>query len=191
VTTNPGPDRRGNIPYCTLTTVSESPIRAGLIYAGTDDGSVQVTRDGGQAWTRITTGLPPKWVSRVTASRHDEATVYVSLTGFREDDFSTYLFVSNDYGRTWRSIAANLPAESVNVVAEDPTQPGVLYIGTDLGVYASIDAGRSWNSLCHRLPTAAVHDLVVHPRDNELVIGTHGLSVFVLDVRPIQAAAAR
>lgn len=191
LTTNPGPDRRGNIPYGTLTTVSESPIRAGLIYAGADDGSVQVTRDGGQTWTRITTGLPPKWVSRVTASRHDEATVYVSLTGFREDDFSSYLFVSNDYGRTWRSIAANLPAESVNVVAEDPTQTGVLYIGTDLGVYASIDAGRSWHSLCHRLPTAAVHDLVVHPRDNELVIGTHGLSVFVLDVRPIQAAAAR
>jgi len=190
LSTNPGPERQGNIPYGTLTTVSESPLRPGVIYAGTDDGNVQVTRDGGKSWTLIVRGLPSKWVSRVTASGHEAGTVYVALTGFREDDFRTYLFKSNDYGRTWASITGNLPDEPVNVVKEDPKKAGILYIGTDLGVYATLDGGATWVSLCNSLPTAAVYDLVVHPRDGELVIGTHGRSIFVLDVGPIRNRAS-
>ncbi|MEZ5320058.1 MAG: hypothetical protein R2752_21840 [Vicinamibacterales bacterium] len=191
LTSDPGPDRQGNIPFGTLTSVSESPRVAGLIYTGADDGTVQVTRDGGRSWTRVTEGLPSKWVSRVTASRHDDATVYLSLTGFREDDFATYLYRSGDYGRTWTSIAANLPAEPVNVVQEDPRWPGVLYVGTDLGVYVTLDDGRSWQSLSAGLPTTPVYDLVVHPRDLDLVIGTHGRSIFVLDVASIRPPSGR
>jgi photosystem II stability/assembly factor-like uncharacterized protein len=187
LSTDPEPDRRGNIPYGTLTSVSESPLQPGLIYAGTDDGHVQVTRDGGKTWTLITKGLPSKWVSRVTAGRFEPGTVCVSFTGFREDDFKSYLFLSRDYGQTWTSISAGLPAESVNVVQEDPTASGILYIGTDLGVYASLDFGKTWLSLCSNLPSCAVYDLVIHPRDGELVIGTHGRSIFVLDVKPIRA----
>lgn len=190
LSTDPGPERQGNIPYGTLTTVSESPLRPGVIYAGTDDGNVQVTRDGGKTWTLIVRGLPSKWVSRVTASGHEAGTVYAALTGYREDDFRTYLFKSTDYGRTWTSIAGNLPDEPVNVVKEDPKKAGILYIGTDLGVYATLDGGATWASLCNSLPTAAVYDLVVHPRDGELVIGTHGRSIFVLDVGPIRNRAS-
>jgi photosystem II stability/assembly factor-like uncharacterized protein len=190
LSTNPGPDRQGNIPYGTLTTVSESPLQPGVIYAGADDGNLQVTRDGGKTWTLIVRGLPSKWVSRVTASGHEAGTVYAALTGFREDDFRTYLFKSTDYGRTWVSIAGNLPDEPVNVVKEDPKNEGILYIGTDLGVYVTLDGGATWVSLCNSLPTAAVYDLVVHPRDGELVIGTHGRSIFVLDVAPIRDRAS-
>jgi photosystem II stability/assembly factor-like uncharacterized protein len=190
LSTDPGPERQGNIPYGTLTTVSESPLQPGVIYAGTDDGNVQVTRDGGKTWTLIVQGLPSKWVSRVTASGHEAGTVYAALTGYREDDFRTYLFKSTDYGRTWTSIAGNLPDEPVNVVKEDPEKEGILYIGTDLGVYATLDGGATWVSLCNSLPTAAVYDLVVHPRDGELVIGTHGRSIFVLDIAPVRERAS-
>ena len=114
--------------------------------------------------------------------------MYVSHTGFREDDFEKYLFVSNDFGATWRSLTDGLPSEPINVVREDPRNPKVLYVGTDLGVYVSLDLGTTWHSLCTNLPTTPVHDLVVHPRDREIVIGTHGRSVFVMDARPIQDA---
>jgi photosystem II stability/assembly factor-like uncharacterized protein len=158
-----------------------------MIYAGTDDGNIQVTRDGGATWTLVRAGLPVKWVSRVTASQYEIGTVYAALTGYREDDFSAYLYISKDYGKTWTSIAGNLPAEPVNVVREDPEKPGILYIGTDLGVYVTLDGGKAWQSLCNGLPAAAVYDMVVHPRDGELVAGTHGRSIFVLDVKPIRA----
>ena len=186
LTTNPGTDKQGNVPYGTQTTISESPIKESLIYVGTDDGNIQVTRDGGKSWTLIKAGLPSKWVSRVTASRYDQGTVYVALTGYREDDFEKYLFMSTDFGQTWISIARNLPAESINVVKEDPKKEQILYVGTDLGVYVSLNRGKTWHSLCNHLPTTPVHDLVIHPRDDELVIGTHGRSCFILDVKPIQ-----
>ena len=187
LSTNPGPEKQGNVPFGTLTTLSESPLQAGLIYAGTDDGNVQVTWDGGATWTLVRAGLPVKWVSRVTASQYESGTVYAALTGYREDDFSTYLYVSKDYGKTWKSIAGNLPAEPVNVVREDPEKPGILYAGTDLGAYVTLDGGKAWHSLCNTLPAAAVYDMAVHPRDGELVAGTHGRSIFVLDVKPIRA----
>jgi len=186
LSTNPGPERRGNIPHGACTTISESPIKPGLIYIGTDDGNIQVTQNDGQSWKKINTGPSGKWVTRVTASKYEEETVYACLTGYREDDFEKYLYVSTDYGKTWKSIAGNLPSEPVNVIKEDPQNKNVLYVGTDLGAYTSIDRGKSWISLCNNLPTTPVYDLVVHPRDNELVIGTHGRSIFVLDVNHIQ-----
>ncbi|MEW6456684.1 MAG: glycosyl hydrolase [Acidobacteriota bacterium] len=186
LTTNPGPERQGDVPYGTITTISESPIKPGLIYVGTDDGNVYITQNDGVTWTKINKGLPDKWVSRVVASRYEEGTVYVSLTGYRDDDFEKYLFMSTDFGKTWKSIASNLPSESINVIREDPRNKNILYAGTDLGIYISIDRGKTWNSLRNNLPTTPVHDLIVHPRDNELVIGTHGRSVFVLNVENIQ-----
>jgi len=104
------------------------------------------------------------------------------------DDFSPYVFRSDDQGKTWRSIATGLPLEPVNVIHEDPHVKDLLYLGTTLGVYASVDGGASWQSLCNNLPTTSVHDLFVHPRDNELVIGTHGRSVFVMDVSSITSS---
>jgi len=158
-----------------------------LIYVGTDDGNVQVTCDDGISWTDIRDGLPDKWVSRVRVSQHEIGTVYVSLTGYREDDFEKYLYMSRDFGKTWESIVGNLPSESINVIGEDPRDKDILYVGTDLGVYITIDRGKTWISLCNNLPTTAVHDLIVHPRENELVIGTHGRSVFILDVENIRS----
>ncbi|MBN1274025.1 MAG: hypothetical protein JXB26_17315 [Candidatus Aminicenantes bacterium] len=184
------PEEQGDVAHCTITTLTESPMKSGLIYAGTDDGLVHVTRDGGQNWTRITEGLPQKkWVSRLEASAFDEGTVYLSLNGYRDDDFSIYLFKSTDCGTTWSDISGNIPGAPVNVVREDPKNSKVLYVGTDLGVYASTDGGSTWNVLGGNLPTTFVHDLVIHPRDNDLVAATHGRGIWVLkssDVAAIQ-----
>ena len=191
LTTDPGPERRGNVPFGTITTLSESPLDPALLYVGTDDGNVQVTRDGSASWTLVDAGLPEKWVTRVTASAHRRGTVYLTQSGYVQDDFAAYVFRSDDFGATWTSLAANLPAEPVNVLREDPTDERILYLGTDLGVYVSLDRGGAWHSLCATLPTTPVRDLVVHPRDGELVIGTHGRSVWVLDVAPVRAFAER
>lgn len=183
------PAEQGNIPFGTLTTLSESSLQQGLIYAGADDGYIHLTRDDGGNWTRIDDGLPDLWVSRVEASRHQMGTVYVSLTGYREDDFSTYLYASDDFGESWRSIASNLPMEPVNVVREDPADPDILYVGTDLGVFVSVDRGGSWRSLSATVPTTPVYDLVIHPRDGEIVIGTHGRSVWVAELEAVRGWA--
>jgi photosystem II stability/assembly factor-like uncharacterized protein len=166
--------------------LSESSLQAGLLFAGTDDGNLFVTRDDGKSWDAISEGLPHYNFTRVIASPHREQTVFVTLTGMGRDDFSAYVFRSDDQGANWRSISEGLPLESVNVIREDPHVRDQLYIGTDLGVYVSVDGGSSWQSLCSNLPTTSVHDLVVHPRENELVIGTHGRSVYVLDVSTLQ-----
>lgn len=187
LTTQPGPEKQGNVPYGTITTLSESPIDPGLLFAGTDDGLVWMTRNDGIKWDRINSGLPGKWVSRVEASSADPGTVYVSLTGYREDDFETYLFRSQDYGKTWTSLAEGLPAQQYNVIRDDPKDPDILYVGSDQGgVFMSPDKGSSWVSLCADLPTVAVHDIAVHPRDREMVIATHGRSFFKLDLIPVQ-----
>ena len=185
LTTSPPPEKQGDVPYGTITTISESPSKVGLLYVGTDDGNIHVTTDDGTSWTKISDDLPKKWVTRVAASMHDDRTVYATLTGYHEDDFSTYVFVSGDSGRTWKSIAANLPAESVNVIREDPDDADILYIGTDLGIYVSLDKGGRWQSLCSNLPTTSVHDIAIHQSERELVIGTHGRSAFVLDIKSI------
>ncbi|MGI9467053.1 MAG: WD40/YVTN/BNR-like repeat-containing protein [Rubripirellula sp.] len=186
LSSNPGPERQGNVPFGTITDISESPLKKGLLYAGTDDGQLHVTQNDGGTWANINQGLPNRWVSRVVASKYDEATVFVSLTGYRKDDFESYLFMSTDFGKTWNSIVSNLPAESINVIREDPTDKDILYVGTELGAYCSIDKGNTWHSLCSTLPTCAVHDLEVHAGTGDLVAGTHGRSVFVLPAKEIQ-----
>ena len=169
-----------------FTMLTESPLRPGMLAGGTEGGRLWLSTDDGAQWRRIDTGLPKKWVSRVTLSARDAATIYVSFTGFREDDTRPYVFASNDTGRTWRSIAANLPAEAVNVIKEDPTNADMLYVGTDLGVYVSRDRGGSWESLNATLPSTPVQDLTVQSRESELVIGTYGRGAWVLDLAPIR-----
>jgi photosystem II stability/assembly factor-like uncharacterized protein len=180
-------ENRGDVPYATLTTIDESSLRFGLLWAGTDDGNVWVTNDGGAAWSDVGAGLPrDRWVTRIEASRALEERAYLSLAGYRDDDSTAYLYVTEDLGATWTSIAANLPAEAINVVREDPVNADVLYVGTDRGVYVSLDRGGEWQALPGALPNVPVHDLIVHPRDRELVAGTHGRSIWVIDALPIQ-----
>ncbi len=180
-------EMRGDVPFATLTTISESPLEFGVLWAGTDDGYVHMSDDGGREWHDVSAGLPKdRWVSRVEASRHERGRAYLSLNGYRDDDTTAYLYVTEDSGATWSSIAAGLPAEAVNVVREDPVNQDVLYAGTDRGAYVSFDRGTAWQALPAGLPNVPVHDLVVHPRERELVAGTHGRSIFILDALPIQ-----
>lgn len=177
----------GDVPYGTLSSLHESPLRFGLLYAGSDDGLVHVSKDGGYSWTNISTGLPENyWVSRVQASAFKEGVVYVSLNGYRWDNFSSMLYVSEDYGQSWKRIGTDLPAEPINVVREDPHQAGLLYVGTDHGLYVSLNNGQSFMALNNGLPAVAVHDLVVHPRENHLLVGTHGRSLYLADVSVLQ-----
>jgi len=182
----------GDIPYHTLFAISESPLTAGLIYAGTDDGRVWVTRDGGKAWQEITAGLAlRKWVSRVVASQYDAATIYLTQNGKRDDDVVPYVWKSTDYGKTWTDISKGIPLGPVNVIREDPVDRNILYAGTDLGVYVTTDGAKTWQTLGSNLPSAYVHDLIVHPRDNMIVIATHGRGMWALDANPINGKDKR
>ena len=161
----------GNIQFCTITALDESPIVRDLLYAGTDDGNVWVTKDGGKNWTKLNDrikGNPGFWVSRVVASRHQPGTAYVTYTGLRADDFRPFVYKTTDFGETWTSIAGNLPNKSVNVVREDPRNPDLLYVGAEFGLFVSIDGGRTWNDLHNNMPTQPVYDLQIHPRENDL-----------------------
>ncbi len=173
---------RGDVRYQTLFTVSESPLKYGLIYAGTDDGRLWVTKDGGKAWTEITAGLAPgKWMSRVVASGYELGTVYLTQNGKRDDDFTPYVWKSADYGKTWTSLAKGIPVGPVNVIREDPVRKDILYVGTDMGVYVATDGGKTWQVLGGNLPTVYALDLVIHPRDNVVVVATHGRGMWALD----------
>ena len=181
----------GDIPYHTLFALSESPLKYGLLYAGTDDGRAWMSRDG-ESWKEITAGLAPgRWISRVVASAHELATVYLAQNGKRDDDFTPYVWLSDDYGKTWIDIAKGIPFGPVNVVREDPVDPKVLYIGTDGGVFVTKDRGKTWEALGSGLPTVYVHDLVVHPRDNIVVIATHGRGMWALDANPVNGKDKR
>ena len=195
LTTN-DPDKIGrNVPFCTITSISESPITAGVIWVGTDDGKVWVTRNHGGAWTDLTSAIATagapieRWVSRVFASPHDPATAFVSKNGFRNDDFTPYLYKTTDYGKTWTTITANLPTGAINVVVQDRKNRNLLFVGTDIGVFVSIDGGASWTRFKANLPTVAVHDLTIHPRENDLVLGTYGRGFWVGDISPLQDLA--
>jgi photosystem II stability/assembly factor-like uncharacterized protein len=179
--------RMGRTPYAinhqAITAIDESLITKGVLYVGTDDGRVWSTMNDGGAWTEITKGLPERvHVSRLVASKYDAGTVYITMSDRREDNIKPYLFRSTDYGKTWTALVTDLPASPVNVVREDPKNANILYCGTDLGVYISKDKGKSWQSIQGNLPaTVSVNDLFVHPRDYNLVIGTYGRGVWVLD----------
>lgn len=179
--------KQGDVPYGTLTTISESPLKFGLIYTGSDDGLIYVTKDGGSNWERISDPLPQNfWISRVVASKFDTSTVFVSLNGYRWDNFEPLLFKSTDYGKTWIQLGKNLPYEPINVVAEDPLNQNIIYVGTDHGIYASLNGGEIFYPISKNFPFAPVHDLVIHPRDRELVIATHGRSIYKADVKHLQ-----
>jgi Sortilin, neurotensin receptor 3, len=170
----------GKIPYGTITTIAESPIKFGLLYVGTDDGNVQVSKDGGYTFVNIGKNLPQNlWVSRVAASAHKEGRVYVTLNGYRYDNFTPWLFVSEDYGTTWQNIGADLPAEPLNVVKEDLKNENIIYVGSDNGLYVSFNKGNKFMSMGNQLPRVPIHDLVIQERENELVVGTHGRSIYV------------
>ncbi len=183
-------EKKGDIPFQTIFTISESPLKFGVIYAGTDDGRVWMTKNSGADWNEINKGLPyRKWVSQIEASLFDEGTVYMTQNGKHDDDFAAYVWKSEDYGQTWIDISANIPCGPVNVIREDPQNENILYVGTDFGVYVSLNGGESWESLPGELPTTYVHDLVIHPRDDIAVIGTHGRGMWALDVRLIRDVA--
>ncbi len=182
----------GNVPYCTITTIAESPIDGDMLLVGTDDGNVQWSNDGGENWTNMANRFPLRpadwWCTRVELSRHDRDTAYVSFSGYRDDDFRPFVFKTTDGGETWQTIISGLPSFGpVNVVKEDAHNPNLLYCGTDFGTFVSLDAGEHWAELTNNCPHVAVHDLFVHPRENELVIGTHGRGFFIVDVEPLQA----
>jgi hypothetical protein len=177
----------GDVPHSTIKDVSESPLKFGLIYCGADDGRMTMTPDGGNTWIDIPTPQPEKWISRVVASKYDENTVYVSQSGYREDDWSAYLWKSTDQGKTWTSIAGNLPAETINVVREDPKDKNILYVGTDLGVFITFDGGATWETLNGGISHLPVHDMQIQEREDDLVIATHGRGILVLNLKTIKS----
>ncbi|MFC6996089.1 WD40/YVTN/BNR-like repeat-containing protein [Rufibacter roseus] len=180
--------RLGDVGYGTLTSIEESPKRFGLLYVGSDDGLIHVSRDGGYTWAKISDKLPQNmWVSSLAASSEDEGTVYATLNGYRWDDFTPYLYVSQDYGKTWKRIGTNLPKEPLNVVKEDPKNPNLLYVGSDNGLYVSLDKGQTFQAMGGEdLPSVAVHDLAIHPRENDLIVGTHGRSIYIGNLAHLQ-----
>jgi photosystem II stability/assembly factor-like uncharacterized protein len=190
----------GYTSYGYIVTIAESPMVPGILWAGTDDGNVQVSRDGGATWTNVAKNVPvlaekfreTYHINRVEPSRYDAGTCYLAVDGHRFDDLKPYLFVTRDYGATWSSIVGNLPAMgTVNVVREDPKNKDLLYVGTEFGLYISIDAGKEWRKFMSGLPTVRVDDILVHPRDNDLIIGTHGRGIYILDdITPLQQLAS-
>ena len=175
----------GTADFGNITTLDESPLRAGLLATGSDDGVIAVSRDGGQTWTRtekFPTVPETTYVSRVAFSRHSEGTIYASLDGHRSNDFKPYVLKSTDYGRTWTPISGNLPAEgSVQVVREHHRERNLLFAGTEYGAFFTTDGGANWTRLGSGIPTVPVHDLAIQERENDLVVGTHGRGIFIID----------
>jgi hypothetical protein len=172
--------------YPTMTAIAESPLVEGLLYAGTDDGNVAVSHDAGASWTQVGDRLPgipsSAWVNAIEPSHFEENTVYVVVNNYRNDDYANYLYVSRDAGTSWASIASNIPHGRVlRVVREDPRNPKLLYVGAEIGLFLSIDAGETWVEHKSNMPTLAFNDLVIHPRDNDLVLATHGRGIWILD----------
>jgi photosystem II stability/assembly factor-like uncharacterized protein len=180
------------IQYCTITTISESPLKPGILWVGTDDGKVQMSKDGGALWTDVTPnivtagGPASVWTSRVYASRFAPGSAYIAKTGRRQDDFKPYLFKTIDYGATWTSLSATLPQWPVNSIVEDTQDPSVLFAGTDIGVFVSHDTGTHWVSLQANMPPAAVTDMVFQPQAEDLVVGTFGRGTWILNIAPVR-----
>jgi photosystem II stability/assembly factor-like uncharacterized protein len=178
--------------HCTILYIAESPVEAGVIWAGTDDGNVQLTRDGGKTWTNLKDrikGLPEfAWVAKIHASEHDAGTAIITVDQHRMDDFKPYAFMTTNYGKTWTKISTGLPQDDyVKVVRQDPINPDLLYAGMEHGIFASWDKGQTWTKINNNLPNVSVRDLRIQPRDRDLIIGTHGRGAWVLDdIRPLQ-----
>ncbi|WP_199271551.1 glycosyl hydrolase [Cellulophaga sp. L1A9] len=179
--------KEGNVAFGTLTTLSESPFKFGLIYTGSDDGLVYMTQNGGGSWDNIANSLPKNlWVTRVLASKHKKERIYATLNGYRSDDFEAYIYVSDDFGKTWQDIANNIPSSPVNVIIEDPENENLLFVGTDNGLYISLNRGESWEVFQNDIPNVAIHDLVIQPEAKHLIVGTHGRSIYKADISNLQ-----
>ncbi len=180
--------------HCTIITISESHVNPDVVWVGTDDGNVQVTRNGGVTWTNTRAAIPdlPEviWCSRVEASHFEEGTAYISMDGHRDDDFNPYIYKTNDFGQTWTRITNGMEnGHSVYVVKEDNVNPNLLFTGTEFGAYVTVDQGENWTYITqpNNLPTVAIHDLVIHPRDADVIAGTHGRSLWIMDdITPLQ-----
>jgi photosystem II stability/assembly factor-like uncharacterized protein len=173
----------------TASALAESPKNPNVLYAGTDDGNLWVTRDGGKEWTNVSknVGLPgPRWVASIEASRYEEGRCYVAFDGHRSDDDDPYVSVTEDFGKTWKSLRANLPWGSTHVLREDVSNSNLLFLGTEFGAWASLDRGASWAKINNNLPTVAVREFAIHPTAGEVVIATHGRSLWVCDVSALR-----
>ncbi len=176
----------GNIPYSSLTTIEESPRKFGILYAGSDDGLGHLSKDGGNSWEKVI-DKASYWITMIQPSAHQDGRVYASLNGYREDHFSPYLMVSEDFGKTWAELGKDLPLEPINVIREDLVNENLLYVGTDNGLYLSFDRGKSFMSSNNRfLPQVAVHDIKIHHRERELIVATHGRSIYIANAKPLQ-----
>lgn len=180
------------IQFCTITTIAESPAQAGVIWVGADDGKVQVTKDAGKTWSDVTqaitqaSGPADAWVTRVFASHTWAGTAYVAKSRLRQDDFRPFLYKTTDFGATWAQITKGLPWRTINVIFEDQKNPALLFVGNDAGVYVSLNGGEQWTALQGNMPSVPVHDLVVHPRAGDLVVGTYGRGLWVTDITPLR-----
>ena len=179
--------KEGNVAFATITSISESPQQFGLIYVGTDDGQIQRTDDGGNSWQLLSASLPANlWVSEVLASKHSKDRVYVALNGYRNDDFKSYIYMSNDRGKSWTSIADNIPDSPVNALAEDAENGDLIFAGTDNGLYLSFNGGKQWELFQSGIPNVAIHDLVIQEEARHLLVGTHGRSIYKADISVLQ-----
>src|ERR1051325_7625811 len=183
--------------YGYVVTIAESPKIPGILWAGTDDGNVQVSRDGGATWTNVAKNVPgigdTYHISRVEPSHFDAGTCYLAVDGHRLDDLKPYLFVTRDYGATWAPLVNNLPKRgTVNVIREDPKNKDLLYVGTEYGLYISLNGGGEWKPFMSGMPTLRIDDILVHPRDNDLIVGTHGRGIYIIDdITPLQAMSEK
>ena len=193
--TDNDPDKihgKGHIRYCTITTLAESPVNAGIIWAGTDDGHVQVTTDHGHTWKDVTSALAEAgapammWVSRVFPSNFEAGRAYVSKSGYTDDIMDPHIYVTNDFGQTWKKITNGLPGYPVSVVIEDRRNQNLLFAGNDNGVWVSLNRGENWESMRSNLPPVVVRDMMIHPRENDLIVGTYGRAAWITDISPLQ-----
>ncbi len=190
--------------YTTILTIAPSPLQRGVIWVGTDDGHVQVTQDGGKTWTNVVDRIPdvPKntWVPHIEASKFDAGTAYVVFDDHRRGNFKTYLFKTTDFGKSWTSLTKNDPTKGSKhqqeqwgyalVIEQDPVKKELLYLGTEFGLWISFDDGRNWMKWTHGFPTVSAMAMLVHPREHDLVIGTHGRAAYILDdIRPLRSVS--
>jgi len=179
---------KGHMMYCTISSISESPVKAGIIWVGTDDGKVHCSKNDGGKWEEFTKaiekagGKKDYWVSRVIASAFDEGTAYVCKSGFKTDDFEALIFKTSDFGKTWKKITNGISKSPVNVIIEDPADGRILYAGNDEGVFVSFDQGENWQTLKLNMPTVPVKDLKIQPREKDLIVGTYGRGAYITDV---------
>jgi len=171
--------------HCTIFSISESPRNPALLWVGTDDGNLQVSRDGGKTWSNVSGNVPglPRgtWVSRVEAGRFDEGTAYATFDGHRAGDMRSYVYKTADFGKTWTSLATPEIRGYAHVILEDPVKPELLYLGTEMGLQLSIDGGRSWVPFTNKIPPVPVYDLALQPREHDLIVASHGRGIYILD----------